>query len=120
MFGYEHSGFSISLVNSYPYNDRFDGGCCGVAIIDDEYYEEYTEEEADDIVKSEIELYNSYLDGDAYGIIVEKKTSSGWVEEDSCYGFLFTTCDQEKAEKNMLESIMWPVQNMTYTDSEIR
>lgn len=90
---YEHGRASISISNSYPYNDRWDSGTIGFAIVTKEdirenwgiksvtkKYIEYAER----ILKAEVETLNQYVMGEVYGFIVEDEDGN---HIDSCYGF---------------------------------
>lgn len=57
LYGYDHSGLSLSLTDEiYPYNDRWDSGIYGVLITDK------NKKDAEEFIK----LYNKYLSGDIY------------------------------------------------------
>jgi len=57
LYGYEHSGLSLSLSDEiYPYNDRWDSGIYGILITDK------NKKDAEEFIK----LCNKYLSGDIY------------------------------------------------------
>lgn len=90
---YEHSGTSISIDYTYPYNCRWDSGTIGFAIVTKEdirknfgikrVTKEYIDK-ADRILKGEVEVLNQYVMGEVYGFIVEDEEGN---HIDSCYGF---------------------------------
>jgi len=90
---YEHSGTSISISDSYPYNCRWDSGTIGFAIVTKEdirknfgikrVTKEYIDK-ADRILKGEVETLNQYVMGEVYGFIIEDENGE---HIDSCYGF---------------------------------
>ena len=90
---YSHSGTSISIDYTYPYNCRWDSGTIGFAIVTKEdirknfgikrVTKEYIDK-ADRILKGEVEVLNQYVMGEVYGFIVEDEEGN---HIDSCYGF---------------------------------
>ncbi len=90
---YEHSGASISIDNSYPYNDRWDSGTIGFAIVTKSDIREnwgiknVTKKyitQAESILKGEVETLNQYISGEVYGFVIETEEGE---HIDSCYGF---------------------------------
>lgn len=107
---YENSGISISILTSYPFNDKWDSYQIGVCIVckkdiasilegeDERNWKEVAKE----VAFTEVELYNQYLNGEVFCYTLEKKektfvkcpccetevpTGYEWVEIDSCGGF---------------------------------
>jgi hypothetical protein len=103
---YDHSGQTISLS---PFGCRWDSGCCGyIFVFKDKIlndFERATEENwrdiADEIIQSEIDIYDSYIRGEVYGYCLEEGhtvehkdlvtgaiwTSTEYEVVDSCCGF---------------------------------
>jgi hypothetical protein len=112
---YEHSGTSISISDSYPYNCRWDSGTIGFAIVTKEdirknwnikrVTKEYIEQ-ADRILKGEVETLNQYVMGEVYGFIVEDENGE---HIDSCYGFYGSDIEEngiaDYLEKKYLEAL---------------
>ncbi|GHT57878.1 hypothetical protein FACS1894109_10940 [Spirochaetia bacterium] len=90
LFLYRHSGDVISMSNGrYPFNDRWDSGCMGIAYLEkkkarEEYGRKYTKK-ALKYLKGEIEEMNAFLEGSVYGIMITELESE---KEDSCWGYL--------------------------------
>lgn len=106
IYMYDHSGQTISLK---PFGCRWDSGCCGyIFVFKDEIlnnFERATEDNwrdiADEIIKSEINVYDSYIRGEVYGYCLEEGhtvehkdlitgeiwTSTEYEFVDSCWGF---------------------------------
>lgn len=113
---YEHSGTSISISDSYPYNCRWDSGTIGFAIVTKEdirknwnikrVTKEYIEQ-ADRILKGEVETLNQYVMGEVYGFIVEDENGE---HIDSCYGFYGSDIEEngiaDYLEKKYLEVLV--------------
>ena len=101
LYAYEHGDISLSMSDSYPYNDRWDAGQIGVIAItkkDMKNIMEYSNlnkkriETLTSIAKSEIETYNDYLNGNVYGFEIVKTVTCDLECEheeslDSCWGF---------------------------------
>lgn len=94
LFLYDHSGISISTSNSYPYNDRWDAGKVGIIYVSDEKIkkeysvDEVTPEVAEkvrQVLKAEVQTYDSYLRGEVYGFTV---TDEDGELVESCWGFI--------------------------------
>lgn len=113
---YEHSGTSISISDSYPYNCRWDSGTIGFAIVTKEdirnnfgikrVTKEYIEQ-ADRILKGEVETLNQYVMGEVYGFIIEDENGE---HIDSCYGFYGSDIEEngiaDYLEKKYLEVLV--------------
>lgn len=66
----DHSGLSISVSD---FNDRWDSGCVGLGFVRESHLkalgwapEDITAEKADELLKSEVDLYDQYLTGETY------------------------------------------------------
>jgi len=90
---YEHSGITISTVNAYPYNDRWDSSYIGYVwvtyeTIRKEYgYKHITKkviEKIENILRDEVKLFDDYLTGNVYGYAILDKNNN---EIDSCWGY---------------------------------
>ncbi len=99
LYLYDHSGITISTSS---FNDPWDSGQVGwIYVLNDAIKKEFcvaeiTDEirqKAIDILKNEVETYDTYLRGDVYGYVLEEKIKCehcGHVdtrEIDSCWGF---------------------------------
>lgn len=90
---YSHSGETISTSYGYPYNDRFDSGTCGFAVLTKQdirknwgigrVTKKYLEK-AIDMLEGEIKTLDQYMRGDVYGYLIEGEDGE---EIDSCWGF---------------------------------
>ena len=86
LYLYDHSGITISTT---PFSCQWDSGQVGRAYITHESAKAYgiTEEEAENVIRGEVEEYDCYLRGDIWGYeIVDTETEDGDVVA-SCYGF---------------------------------
>ena len=90
---YDHSGISMSCgTRSYPYNDPWDSGQVGYIYIEKakvfSMYPNATEENwitlADQLMISEVKVYDQYLTGDCWGYEI---FDEDFEEVDGCYGF---------------------------------
>jgi hypothetical protein len=106
IYMYDHSGQTISLS---PFGCRWDSGCCGyIFVFKDKIlndFERATEDNwrdiAYEIIQSEIDIYDSYIQGEVYGYCLEEGhtvehkdlitgaiwTSTEYELVDSCCGF---------------------------------
>lgn len=106
IYMYEHSGQTISL---RPFGCRWDSGCCGyIFVFKDKILKEFPDtnndnwrNKAEEVIKSEIDIYDDYIRGDVYGYCLEEGhtiehkdlvtgaiwTSTEYETVDSCYGF---------------------------------
>lgn len=109
LYMYDHSGITIS---TSPFGCRFDSGQIGWVFITDEQIIElcgkndYTDEQIDKWLESEIKTYDQYIQGDVYGyeIIETEVCDKGHIHEDvvdSCYGF-FGEAEAEEAGQDAL------------------
>ena len=106
IYMYDHSGQTISLS---PFGCPWDSGCCGyIFVFKDKIlngFERATEDNwrdiADEIIQSEIDIYDHYIQGEVYGYCLEEGhtvehkdlvtgtiwTSTEYETVDSCCGF---------------------------------
>ena len=90
LYLYDHSGLSIkagSFNGMLPQGHaQFDTMMVGWIYVTKDGWERkgITEEQAEEILRAEIETYNDYLTGDVYGYIVYDTTGEA---VDSCWGF---------------------------------
>ena len=105
LYLYDHSGITMSCSNTYPYNDRWDGGQVGwIYASYDEIKKEYGKlneeniDKADSLLLREVETYDSYLRGETYGFTIEENG----VEVDSCWGFMG---DLKEALEDMKDNV---------------
>lgn len=106
IYMYDHSGQTISLS---PFGCRWDSGCCGyIFVFKDKILKEFPgtnddnwRDKAEEVIKSEIDIYDDYIQGSVYGYrleechTVEHKdlvtgaiwTSTEYELVDSCCGF---------------------------------
>lgn len=96
VYGYDHSGLSIKAgKRTFPFNDRWDSGQLGFIFVTKKKIKEenITKKKAEEILLSEIEIYNKYLNGEIYCFEVVKFNQCKTCEhnkeeiEDSCGGF---------------------------------
>jgi hypothetical protein len=112
---YDHSGISISISNSYPYNDRWDSSRIGFIYTTKEDIMKWFDtkrvskemlKKAEEILKNEVKTYDQYLNGEVYSFVVYqlvKCDSCNHIEEnviDSCGGYFGYDID---AMKNDIE-----------------
>jgi hypothetical protein len=96
VYAYIHSGISLSTGSFHgrvpAYHAHFDSGQSGVIYIEKEKMREEfgnmdeneLQEKAEKIMRSEIEEFDQYLNGDVWGYCIYDETGE---EIDSCYGF---------------------------------
>lgn len=106
VYMYDHSGQTISL---YPFGCPWDSGCCGyVFVFKDKILKEFSDanddnwrDKAEEVIKSEIDIYDDYIQGNVYGYCLEEGhavehkdlvTGAIWISTeyevvDSCCGF---------------------------------
>jgi len=92
LFAYEHGNIALSLSESLSeFSCPWDSGQVGYVYVTPEkiaecYGEEIpSEEKIRENLKSEIEVYASWINGEVYGYIVESPDGE---EIDSCWGFI--------------------------------
>lgn len=106
IYMYDHSGQTISLS---PFGCPWDSGCCGyIFVFKDKILKEIFganddnwRDKAEEVIKSEIEVYDDYIQGNVYGYCLEEGhtvehkdlitgaiwTSTEYEVVDSCCGF---------------------------------
>lgn len=106
IYMYQHDGQTISLS---PFGCPWDSGCCGyIFVFKDKIFKEFSDtnddnwrDKAEEVIKSEINIYDDYIQGNVYGYcleeghVVEHKdlvtgaiwTSTEYEVVDSCCGF---------------------------------
>jgi len=91
LYLYDHSGITM---NTTGFSCRWDSGQIGFIIVDREMLlalrgvKKITKKEREKLfeyLKSEVEEYDNYITGDAYGYVIEDEDEE---EVDSCWGFL--------------------------------
>lgn len=96
VWGYDHGGLAMKVgERSYPFNDRWDSGQLGIIFAPKVYGQ--SDDEIIEALKSEVEVYNQYLNGEVYYYVLEKgqewknnadsRTKIIFEHEDSCGGF---------------------------------
>ena len=102
VYGYEHSGLSISTGRGYPFNDRWDSGVFGIiAVSKDKIRKEYgcrristkLREQVLDLLRSEIKTLNQYYNGEVYAYTVEDER--GYIVESCCGYYDMEYCEKE-------------------------
>ena len=115
---YDHSGISISVSSSYPFNCPWDSMQVGFIyctkedikenyLVKNNYVKRITKKilnKAEEELKQEVKTYNQYLNGEVFGFVVEDSEEK---HIDSCYGFY----DVEEALKEGIESAEWTIKN---------
>lgn len=97
LYVYMHSGIVFSTT---PFSCAFDSGVCGAAIVPKNIAK--TKERALEIVKSEIDILNSFLNGSVYTLSVEHPKGFDVICDDSIAGLYI---DNENDLKDALEYI---------------
>lgn len=87
LFLYDHSGISMSTVQTYPYDDQWDAGQVGWIYVSKAKAkeEDLTEDQAYALLKIEVARYNDFLTGNVWSFSLVR-TMDGKVL-DSCSGF---------------------------------
>ena len=109
LFAYIHSGVSLSMGRSYPFNDHWDSGQIGYVVVDlDGVCGKIDRANAEEVARGWVETWNQYLSGDVWGYEVSRIDTCSLGHEhaevvDSCWGFYGKEyCEQEG--KGVLES----------------
>ena len=106
VYMYDHSSQTISLS---PFGCPWDSGCCGyIFVFKDKIFKEFSDtnddnwrDKAEEVIESEINIYDDYIQGDVYGYCLEEGhtvehkdlvtgaiwTSTEYEVVDSCCGF---------------------------------
>lgn len=94
IFGYNHSGLSISASREYPYNCPWDSGVLGIIYVSKEdICKEFnvkrvtakTLKKVFRLLYAEVSTYSDYLTGNVYGFVIKKGEDDECV--DSCWGY---------------------------------
>lgn len=94
VYMYEHSGVALSTGKSYPFDCPWDAGQIGWIYVDrQKLLSEYSTKiitakvraHAEDVLRSEVEEFGKYLNGEVYGFVVEDEDGN---HLDSCWGFI--------------------------------
>lgn len=97
LYVYIHSGIVFSTI---PFNCMFDSGACGFAIVPKNIAK--TKNKALEIVKSEIDILNRFLNGSVYILGIEHPEGFNVICDDSISGLYI---DNENDLKEALEYI---------------
>ena len=124
LYLYDHSGISMSTINTYPFNDRWDAGqvgwiyCSKERAIKEWGKKNYTQDVAVRVFKcltQEVATYNDYLTNNVYGYEITEKNDPEPIE--SCYGFYPSEGDSP-AYKYCLEEARGTVDFLTKEQDE--
>lgn len=79
VYGYEHGGFTVSMGNGYPYNDKFDGGTAGFIFVTKDRCEEMGADfqKAMEIAKAEVKEFDMYLQNEVYVVVTPEESLGG-------------------------------------------
>jgi hypothetical protein len=80
LYLYEHGGMSVSLG---AFSDPWDSGQVGYVFVTQGNLDE-TGADADTLMEGEVKEYDSYLQGEVYGFVVDEDGDN----EESCWGFI--------------------------------
>ena len=103
IYAYIHSAIALSTT---PFHDDFDSGLAGFAVCtrqdvaDLGYSTPDWRSRAEDVIKSELELYQQYLNGEAKFLTLYQynPNSNEWEENDSCGGCYNIESDQDMVD----------------------
>jgi len=113
VYGYDHGALALSLGNGYPFSDRWDSGTLGLAYVTEQNWKDtqgrpWTGSEQDqasarELMRSDVETYNMFLNGEVYGYVIEDPADGEHL--DSLWGmFGYDYTEREAAEAaNALE-----------------
>ena len=101
LYVYEHSGISLKCFEDkvgYPYNDQWVAGCIGMVyttekLLKDNGLDKYPKDKVMDQMKTEIETYSQWCNGECYGFRLsewskcDKCNQLEDKEIDSCFGY---------------------------------
>lgn len=99
---YDHSGITMSCGDrTYPFNDRWDSGCVGFAVITRKKYLERNPDAGDDwtekaiaAIQEEIRIYDAYISGEMYQYELRSTDSrddnvfTRWCDEECGAGYV--------------------------------
>ena len=116
LYIYDHSGISLYCGNDtipYPFNDQWDAGWIGMVFTTKkrlEGMEKTPRSKIIDLMKSELETYSHYLNGNVYGYRLLKWSQCKSCDQeldqevDSCYGFYGYDFDKNGLYDAVLEN----------------
>ena len=116
VYGYEHSGMSISTGRGYPFNDRWDSGLFGIiAVSKKKIREQYgcrrvskkLREQVLEILRAEVSTLNQYFNGEVYSYYVAD--SNGYIVESCCGYYSYEDCEQDA---------VWEAANLVKKEAE--
>lgn len=116
VYGYEHSGMSISTGRGYPFNDRWDSGLFGIiAVSKDKIREQYgcrrvskkLREQVLEILRAEVSTLNQYFNGEVYSYYVAD--SNGYIVESCCGYYSYEDCERDA---------VWEAANLVKKEAE--
>jgi len=90
---YDHSGITISMSESYPYNDRWDSMTVGIIYVTREHLKSFMgwkrmnkkrTKQLHNIMEGEVQTYDNYLTGNVYGYAIVDPAGE---EIGACWGF---------------------------------
>jgi hypothetical protein len=110
----DHSSVSLSTT---PFNCPWDSGCVGIIAVEkykarEEFGKRLTKQVVDKVykyLKSEIQTFNQYLQGDVYGFIIKDKEGN---VVDSCWGFYGQKYCLEQAKEALPDETYGMLENM--------
>jgi hypothetical protein len=114
IYMYDHSGVALSTGNGYPFNDPWDAGQLGYIYatyeaIRKEYGVKHVTqsiiEKVEKVLKSEVETYSRYLNGEVYGWTIAKQETPDEIT-DSVWGYID---DTDYVLKEAKDSVDWNV-----------
>lgn len=112
VWGYDHGSLSMKAGDRvWPFDDPWDSGLLGIIWAPRNVLGR-TDEETIEILKSEVEVYNAFLNGAVYGFVIEELATFSnatfgdheeWVTLDSCYGYysIEEALDAGKSQANI-------------------
>lgn len=106
LYLYEHGGITM---NTTGFSCQWDSGMVGYVYTTKEILDNLgcvynSREEVEEILKSEVELYDKYLKGEVYGFSIveyDEKYGNEYDEIDSCWGFY----GDDMKENGMIDSM---------------
>jgi hypothetical protein len=116
LYLYDHSGITISTSHTYPYNDRWDAGQVGWIYVEysdirremvGKYITKKKLKRAEEILHSEVEVYDEYLRGEVYGFVVEDKDDE---TVDSCWGYYGSDFKKSGLFDTAFDSLEWEIE----------
>lgn len=97
IYALDHSGIQVRAGDENPFNDPWDSGFVGLAIVKKDRLQELGNSRGDwrknamEAIQSELRTFQMYLDGDVYGYVEYATEGGHWgtscEEVDSCWGF---------------------------------